>query len=172
MAKTVNPTTNCNTLSPACIAQTSTTCANCTGKIVTYFKNFTNPSPSTTTIGTWYYQFKFNDAELTGTSGTDYSVTITKDNTNISYGGAGNDSTVEIEGASGNSANLTVRVFDIDRNSFAVTSPNATVIFKLLYSGTEKVIGQSTTNATGYATLRFEPCVRWKLYWRRSVLDW
>ncbi len=154
MAKSVNPTTKCSDLSPACVAQTEIICDNCDSMPVSYFKNFTADDK-----GTWYFQFKFNDTALTGTSGTDYYITIEKDAVNISYGDSGNSTTpVAVDSAS---TNLAVRVFDTDKNSYDVTNPNATVTFKLLKPGSydqgEKIIGTSTTNSTGYAVFNFTP---------------
>ncbi|MBU2483401.1 MAG: hypothetical protein KJ760_20135, partial [Proteobacteria bacterium] len=151
-AQSVNPTTKCTDLDPVCVSETSIVCDNCDSIPISYLKNFTSDD-----IGTWYYQFKFNDTALTSTSGTDFSILLEKDETNITYGDLGNNSVPVVDS---DSIDLAVRVFDIDRNSYDVTNPNATVTFKLLgggYGGGEKTIGTSTTNSTGYAVFNFTP---------------
>jgi hypothetical protein len=143
MAQNINPATQCT--GPTCLNQTTTSCNDCEDKTVSWLRNFTSSD-----IGTWYYQFKLDDTEITSTSGTDYSITVQEDATNISYGGAGNDSTVIYQTQA---QTLSVKVYDIDKESFNVASPSATVTFKLLESG--KILGSNTTNATGHATLYF-----------------
>ncbi|GIU68388.1 MAG: hypothetical protein KatS3mg001_238 [Candidatus Pacearchaeota archaeon] len=151
MAQSVNPTTQCT--SPTCQNQTPIICdavAGCSNQLVTYYRNFTASDQ-----GTWFFQFKFNDTELTSTSGTEFSVVVEKDDTNISYGGQGNATTVIKDTQP---QNLSVRVFDLDKNSYNVTLPSANVTFKLLdpgYAGGEKIIGYALTNETGHATFLF-----------------
>ncbi|MCK9371409.1 hypothetical protein M0R04_15955, partial [Candidatus Dojkabacteria bacterium] len=87
-----------------------------------------------------------------------------KDNTNITYGGAGNDTTV-IKDAGPQM--LLVKVYDKDKGSFNVTNPSATVTFKLIhtgYAGNEKVLGSNVTNSSGDAefSLNFTECTGWQ----------
>ncbi len=150
MSQSVNPTAPggiCNATQGGCLNQTSIICDNCISQDVTYYRNFTNSQQ-----GGWFFRFALNDSE-TITSGTDFSVIVEKDDTNISYGGNGNATTVTYLTQP---QNLSVRVFDIDKNSFNVTVPSANVTFKLLdagYGGGEKVIGYASTNETGHARL-------------------
>ncbi|MEX0932739.1 MAG: hypothetical protein WDZ77_01420, partial [Candidatus Pacearchaeota archaeon] len=152
MDTAVNPTAPggiCNATQGGCVNQTPVICDNCISQEVTYYRNFTSSDQ-----GTWFFRFALNDSE-TITSGTDFSVTVEKDDTNITYGGSGNDTTVIKDTQP---QNLTVRVFDIDKDSFNVTVPSANVTFKLLdsaYAGGEKIIGYGSTNTTGHATLDF-----------------
>jgi hypothetical protein len=152
MNTAVNPTAPddiCNATQGGCINQTPIICENCIEQDVTYYRNFTASDQ-----GTWFFRFALNDSE-TQTSGTDFSVVVEEDDTNISYGGTGNDTTVTKDTQP---QNLTVRVFDLDKDSFNVTVPSANVTFKLLdsgYAGGEKVIGFADTNETGHARFLF-----------------
>src|SRR3989339_638603 len=157
IGQTINPTTQC--VGPTCINQTTVICNNCNNKLVNWLRNFTAGD-----IGTWFYQFKLDDASLTSTSGTAYSIIIDKDRTNMTYGESGNNSIVAKDTGS---AILRVKVFDIDKNSYNVTSPSATVTFKLLhdnYANGEKIIGTNLTNDSGYANLNFSfnTCAGWE----------
>src|SRR3989339_871395 len=116
----------------------------------TWFRNFTSSNQ-----GQWFYQFKMDDPSVTSTSGTTNYIDITKDSTNLSYGGQGNGTTV-IYLSQGK--NLSVRVYDFDKGSYNVTGPSATVTFKLLhdsYADDEKIIGSAITNSSGYADFYF-----------------
>src|SRR3989339_711158 len=147
LGQTVNP----GVCSPSiCINQTPISCDNCINSQKTWFRNFTSSNQ-----GQWFYQFKMDDPSVTSTSGTTNYIDITKDSTNISYGGQGNGTTV-IYLSQGK--NLSVKVYDIDKNSYNVTSPSATVTFKLLhdnYANDEKIIGSAITNSSGYADFYF-----------------
>ena len=84
MGSTVNPTTEC--AAPTCVNQTSIFCENCIDRVIYWNRTFNSSD-----IGTWYYQFKMNDSGPTVTSGTEFSVIVEKDATNITYGGQGNN---------------------------------------------------------------------------------
>ncbi|RKY30030.1 MAG: hypothetical protein DRP74_07785, partial [Candidatus Omnitrophota bacterium] len=131
------PTTECTD----CVNKTAVVNSNNLSMLSYWVKNWTYNQK-----GTWYYRYSIADTYTTTVS----YVTVTEDNTNISYV-AGNDTTAEKDGQI---ATLIVRVFDKDANTFNL-DPNATVTFKLLnsaYSGGEKVVGTVKTNDTGYAT--------------------
>src|SRR3989339_552290 len=147
LGQTVNP----GVCSPSiCINQTPISCDNCINSQKTWFRNFTSSNQ-----GQWFYQFKMDDPSVTSTSGTTNYIDITKDSTNLSYGGQGNGTTV-IYLSQGK--NLSVRVYDFDKGSYNVTGPSATVTFKLLhdsYADDEKIIGSAITNSSGYADFYF-----------------
>src|SRR3989339_309233 len=147
LGQTVNP----GVCSPSiCINQTPIFCDNCINSQKTWFRNFTSSNQ-----GQWFYQFKMDDSSVTSTSGTTNYIDVTKDSTNISYGGQGNGTTV-IYLSQGN--NLSVRVYDFDKGSYNLTGPSAIVTFKLLhdsYAGDEKIIGSAFTNSSGYANFYF-----------------
>jgi len=143
---TPNPTTKCS--EPTCVNQSSVVCDNCLDQTVYWNRTFTSDD-----IGEWFFQFQFNDSALTETSGTDFSVDVDKDLTNITFI-AGNKSTVVylVE-----PVNLTVQIFDKDRNTSEL-EPRAVVTFKLLhtsYPNGEKTIGSNRTNASGHARFLF-----------------
>jgi len=149
MAQNVNPTTACS--GPVCVNQTPVECdasVGCVDQPVVFYRNFTSNQQ-----GTWYYQFKFNDTALTSTSGTDFAVIVEKDDTNMTYGGAGNASNITQDTAP---AYLAVRVYDLDKGSFNVTNPGALVTFRLNHSSYNALtIGTAVTNESGYAEFFF-----------------
>ena len=129
----------CN--STTCYNGTSTICTGCQSALTWWLRNF-----SSTQQGTWYYRFKLGDTF----EDTIKSVTLTKDNTNISYVSGNN--TILIKDTQ--PQKLVVRIYDLDKGSYNVIEPSALVNFKALhsgYSGGEKLIGTNTTNSTGYA---------------------
>ncbi len=159
MGTGVNPTTVCNA-TYSCYNQTPLNCSTCSGQSMYWERNFTYEDQ-----GQWFYQFKMDNPGTTeSTSGTTNYITVDKDNVNITYGGAGNESNVT---RNQTSQLLVARVYDKDKDSYNVTGPNATVVFKLLHvdypDNDEKIIGISTTNSTGHAVLNFsfEVCEGW-----------
>jgi hypothetical protein len=155
MGQSVNPNECSNT---TCINQTPMNCTNCILTNISWVRNFTYEQQ-----GAWFYQFKMDDADDTKTSGTEKYITVLEDETNITYGGIGDDSNVT---RNSTSTILAVRVYDVDRGTYEL-NPSATVTFKLrhvFYDGNEKIIGSNITNASGYALLNFSfaNCSGWQ----------
>ncbi|MEM5766435.1 MAG: Hint domain-containing protein, partial [Candidatus Aenigmatarchaeota archaeon] len=139
---------------PTCLNQTPTECANCINSIKYWYRNF-----SANQQGVWYYQFKMDGAETYQV----LSVTVEKDDVNVSYGGEGNDTTVIKDTQP---QWLSVRVYDFDRQTYNVTNPSATVTFKLYHSSYPngyKIIGNNYTDDEGYARFLFNvtTCSGW-----------
>ena len=96
---------------------------------VLWIRNFSN-----TQQGTWYYRYSLGSTF----EDTIKSVSISKDNTNISYGGVGNSSSLT---RNQTAQQLAVRVYDKDASKYSL-NPSATVNFKLIhsnYAGGEKL---------------------------------
>ncbi|MEM5878331.1 MAG: hypothetical protein QXF12_05625, partial [Candidatus Aenigmatarchaeota archaeon] len=136
------------TLCPSniCLNQTPLECANCIGSTKYWYRNFTAYDQ-----GTWYYQFKLDGTQTEQV----LSVTVEKDDTNITYGGEGNLTTLVKDVQP---QYLSARVYDLDRQTYNVTNPSATVIFKLFNPGYPEgyiILGTALTNETGYARFLF-----------------
>jgi hypothetical protein len=144
--------------STTCVNGTAVLCTGCQNALTWWQRNWTYNQ-----MGTWYYRFKlggiFED--------TIKSVILTKDNTNITYGDSGNNTQVTIDS---NAQVLRARVYDIDKGSYNVTVPSATVGFYLWHAGYspsnnyEKYIGNNVTNSSGYAefSFNFSECEGWQ----------
>ncbi|MCH8003655.1 MAG: hypothetical protein IH934_03400 [Nanoarchaeota archaeon] len=146
---TPNPTTECR--APTCVNQTNTTCINCIDFTLYWNRTFTSDEQ-----GQWFFQFKMNDSDDTKTSGTAFTVTVEKDLVNITYGGTGNATTAFLSDPS-RPVNLSVQVFDTDRNISKI-DPAATVTFKLRhtsYTDGELTLGTNKTDDLGNATFFF-----------------
>ncbi|MEM4958531.1 MAG: hypothetical protein QXX12_01505, partial [Nanopusillaceae archaeon] len=135
-----------------CINITPKTCFNCYKQLVVFLRNFTAYE-----IGTWYYRFSLGP---TSTTQVKY-VIVEKDDTTMEYVSGNNSIVIR----NSQPALLSVRVFDLDANTYELNPP-ALVTFKLYderYPNGYKVIGSVYTNSSGYANLllNITECTGW-----------
>ncbi|MFH7880930.1 MAG: hypothetical protein QXI09_02895, partial [Candidatus Aenigmatarchaeota archaeon] len=148
-----------------CVNFTPVSCFNCYRQVVTFLRNF-----SSNEVGTWYYRFSLGP---TSTTEVKY-VIVEKDDVSLEYV-SGNNSVVI---RNTQSALLSVRVFDLDANTYELNPP-ALVTFKIYddrYPNGYKVLGSVYTNESGYANylLNITDCYGWlegSQYWGAEITD-